>query len=634
MTYIVSPTDVTHPQITDNAAQANEELRLLKIYIANTLTTINATLSGGTVHTAPNISWEGTWNPILGYVLNDAVVYQGSTYICTVTHPAPQTPTNVSYWDLMIQGPAIGNTIKSQATDIAIKEVADITRLAIDATGLATLPGSASPAAHSNDKTIVTTDYLNTVAQFGGFTKVQMRSGKTVQGRAVIINNRRIYITGLAASFIGKSSSVPHKTFKEVPFADPSIIPAGTTIVDAYIVGRSMWVVLSNGWVYSWGANTSGQLGHGDLVDRKVLTRIEYFVTNSISVTKVWASATVYQGGVSLQGTAWFGASNGNLYGAGRAVEGQLGDGTIVDKTTPVVISGITNVVQLSASGGIHGHVLAVSSNNLKQVYGWGYNANGQVGDATLVQKTSPAVRYTDPTYDITQVMAIAGDYHNGTAWVIATGASYILAGGLLYATGANASGQLGMGNTTQLTSFTAVPGISNVTKIDYTCANFGTVVALSGGRIYAVGHNASGQVGDGTVIQKNSFTLVTTFAANTIVDIVAGGYSALGIVAAKHVNGNVYTCGADGVGALGRGDMALAAANSTYGIVPLPMGISVESIGISYAISAVRSDAATYINTSDGGLYTCGINASGALSILEDSLGTAQSCAVPSFLA
>lgn len=629
MTYTVLATDVTHPQLTDNAGQANEELRLLKIYIANTLTTINATLSGGTVHTSPNITWQGTWNPTLGYVLNDAVIYQGSVYICIVTHPAPQTPTDTSYWNLMIQGPAIGNTIQAQATDIAIKEVAGITRLAITPTGIASLPASATPTAHVNDKTIITADVLNKVAQFGGYQKVLMRSGKHILGRAIIINNSRVYVSGTAASFIGRAGTSTVKGFRELPFANPDLIPAGTTIVDAYHIGRSIYVVLSNGWVYSWGNNASGQLGHGDLVDRRVLTRIEFFITNSLIVTKVWGSATYYQGNTNLAGNAWFACSNGNFYGVGRATEGQLGDGTTVDKSTPTLISGITNVVQLSAGAGVAGHVLAVSSNNLKQVYSWGYNANGQIGDATLVNKTSPAVRYTDPTYNITQVLATGGDFFNGAAWNGNVGSSFILAGGLLYATGGNGQGQLGIGNTTQLTSFTAVPGISNVTKIDYTCGEFGTIVALSGGRVYATGYNGMGQIGDATVVQKTSFTLVTTFAANTIVDIAAGGYSSYGIVAALNVNGSLYTCGHDLSGALGRADGLLAAANNTYKPVALPIGLTVESMGITFSLS-LRSDSAMYFTTSDGTLWSCGINISGALGVLDDTLAIASSAPAP----
>ena len=45
--------------------------------------------------------WEGAWNNGVVYTPNDVVSYNNSTYICTVTTTAGIDPTNTSYWSLM-----------------------------------------------------------------------------------------------------------------------------------------------------------------------------------------------------------------------------------------------------------------------------------------------------------------------------------------------------------------------------------------------------------------------------------------------------------------------------------------------------------------------------------------------------
>jgi alpha-tubulin suppressor-like RCC1 family protein len=55
----------------------------------------------------------------------------------------------------------------------------------------------------------------------------------------------------------------------------------------------------------------------------------------------------------------------------GNNGQGELGDGTTTDHTTPVAVSGLTNVTQIA--GGYY-HSLALRSDGT--VVAWGYNAN------------------------------------------------------------------------------------------------------------------------------------------------------------------------------------------------------------------------------------------------------------------
>ena len=94
--------------------------------------------------------------------------------------------------------------------------------------------------------------------------------------------------------------------------------------------------------------------------------------------------------------------SEGNLWTWGYNGNGQLGDGTTTNKTSPVQIKQGTKFTQVSASKE-HGMVIDSEGN----LWAWGVNDVGQLGDGTTTNKTSPVQIKTETK--ITQVTA--GDY-------------------------------------------------------------------------------------------------------------------------------------------------------------------------------------------------------------------------------
>ena len=66
-------------------------------------------------------------------------------------------------------------------------------------------------------------------------------------------------------------------------------------------------------------------------------------------------------------------------------MNGQLGDGTNVDRTTPVIVSGLDNVLAI-ATGTEHTVVLKTDGT----VWAWGHNAAGQLGDGTTNNRSTP----------------------------------------------------------------------------------------------------------------------------------------------------------------------------------------------------------------------------------------------------
>jgi len=127
-----------------------------------------------------------------------------------------------------------------------------------------------------------------------------------------------------------------------------------------------------HGRTHCWGENEHGQLGAGDLEARRQPVRI----LDGVEVTHVTTGhhhscGTTAAGGVKCWGdNTW----------------GQLGDGTTEQRTSPVDVVGLPEGAVRVAAG--RGHTCAVTIG--RAVYCWGLNASGQLGDGTQVNRPTP----------------------------------------------------------------------------------------------------------------------------------------------------------------------------------------------------------------------------------------------------
>lgn len=509
-----------------------------------------------------------------------------------------------------------GSSIATSSNNLIVSDGSGQIKISADSTGTVSLPSTVLPVG-TNNKTAATTEFVDRAVSAGGYTKTLVKNSKGQSGQAIVINNR-VFISGDIATTVGKATTTAVYGFVYVPFLNSHQIPGGTTVTDVTMCGQSLYVVLSNGWVYSFGYNGYGQLGHGDTTRRYSLTRIEFFVTNSISINKVWGNDHSYQGGSNSYGYAFFRGTNGTLYGAGYNGEGELGVGNTTQQNTPIAVTNISNVTMLSTSCGAHGHTLAVSSNNPKQVWTWGYNANSQLANGNTTNQTSPAVRYTDPTNNITKVLAAADTYFNNTVWSGGAGTSYILVGGQIYSAGHNGLGQLGVGDTTNRSAFTLANG-SNYVDIDASGGYYSSAYAISNtGTLFSTGYNNYGQLGLGDTTNRSSFTATSM---TNVESMCASVYSSYGSIIVKTTDGRLHGAGYNGTGGLGRGTAAFANTNTTFAPMAIPYPGTVVDYTHKYCVWN-RYDSVTFAIMDDGALIATGNNNGNILANNDVSAG------------
>ena len=324
-------------------------------------------------------------------------------------------------------------------------------------------------------------------------------------------------------------------------FTDWCQVSAG----DAHSIG-----LRANGTIWSWGLGTCGRLGDCTTVDKsspvsvvggftdwcQISAGCEHNlairqngtawgwgngicgVLGDCTVTGVVISPVSVVGGITdwsqLSGAQRHSLGlrqNGTLWAWGASDSGQLGDGTLVGKSSPrIVVGGFTDWSQVSGNGL---HSLAVRQNGT--AWAWGFGGNGRLGDNTAVTKSSP-VSVVGGFTDWCQVSA--GESHslglrrNGSAW----------------GWGVTSNGQIG--DNTVVSKSSPVSVVGGFT--DWCRVSAGSIHSLgvrTNGSLWAWGCNIGGQLGDNTAATKSSPVSVAGGLTNWC-QVSAGGSHSLAI--------------------------------------------------------------------------------------------------------
>lgn len=183
----------------------------------------------------------------------------------------------------------------------------------------------------------------------------------------------------------------------------------------------------ANGTVYSCGIGSDGDLGNGNTKTSRVPVKVQG-LTDSSAVTSIVS-------GFNNVGVLY---ADGNYYDWGLDSKGQLGNGTVGVNSDVAIQVNLPAPVTQAAQGGngpSDGQTLVMLSDG--SVYAWGAGASGQLGTGTLVYKSSP-VKISPPAGVTYQSLAASGV----TSFAISTT-------GDVYGWGGNQAGELGNGTKT-----------------------------------------------------------------------------------------------------------------------------------------------------------------------------------------
>ncbi len=198
-----------------------------------------------------------------------------------------------------------------------------------------------------------------------------------------------------------------------------------------------------------------------------------------------------------------------NLYCWGKNATGQLGNNSTISSTTPETVTTLSGNVKSVSAGNNSTCALTLDG----KVYCWGDGLNGKLGNGSTNSSLVP-IQVTGMSSGVTQISS--SDDH---VCAIQTSGVKCWGNGL--------SGALGNGLTNESYVPVAVTGLtSGVTKIT---SGYQQSCAIKGSTTYCWGYNQFGTIGDGTTTQRNSPVALSGLATN-LKDINLGHGTACGI--------------------------------------------------------------------------------------------------------
>ncbi|WP_026189625.1 RCC1 domain-containing protein [Salinispora mooreana] len=279
----------------------------------------------------------------------------------------------------------------------------------------------------------------------------------------------------------------------------PVRLPAGVRVV-AVAVGANHSVALtSTGSLLAWGANDSGQLGNGTVTSSSTPIAVHL---PSGTVVAALAAGRDHNLVLTATGPA-------ALLAWGANSEGQLGDGTVFGRSTPVAVALPPGPIVTAIAGG-GDHSLALTADGA--ALAWGSNSRGQLGDGTTTDSLVPVTAVLPAGTEATAVAA--GRMHSAV----------LTSDGTALAWGSNQRGQLGNSDTADSSEPVSVslPVGTRLTAIASRDSDHNVAIATDGTAL-AWGVNSQGHLGDGTTTDSAT-PVAVSLPTGTTLDTIAVG--------------------------------------------------------------------------------------------------------------
>ena len=138
-------------------------------------------------------------------------------------------------------------------------------------------------------------------------------------------------------------------------------------------LGLSIFGTRADGSLWTWGFNTHGQLGHNDIISK----------SSPVSVVGGIGNVVKASGG---ELHALFLTDTGDIWSMGNDFDGPLGQGLRITRSSPVsVVGGFTDWIDIAA-----GHRVSFGLRQNGTLWSWGKNDFGQLGQGNLISRSSP----------------------------------------------------------------------------------------------------------------------------------------------------------------------------------------------------------------------------------------------------
>ncbi|HBF7704910.1 TPA: hypothetical protein KOX70_003364, partial [Clostridioides difficile] len=324
------------------------------------------------------------------------------------------------------------------------------------------------------------------------------------------------------------------------------------------------FIIKNDNTIWACGLNNNGALGLGDSGNRHVFTKVNIDNVKNI---------------VCGDGHTFIRKNDNTIWACGYNNYGELGLGD-TDSRTTFTKAAVDNVKDITC-GSYHTIIIK----NDGGIWACGLNSSGALG---LGDSGNRHV-FTKVNIELKNNLP---EYANNCKMVIGN-SSYILKNNnVLWCTGYNTYGALGLGDTTNRNVFTKV-NIDNVK--DVICGSSHTFIIKNDDTVWSCGLNSSGELGLGENGNKSTFTKV---AVDNVKDVICGYYHTFII---KNDN-TIWACGLNSSGQLGLGDTI----NKNV----------FTKVNIDNVKKIVCGSGHTSILKNDNTVWVCGLNTSGQLGL------------------